>query len=879
MNTNQKRVFGSWRQTLWQFAKREWLAFFTASALGVATAEVLHLVLRDQAFQSFLIARYKPAAFFDDPSYYTPYLIIILAILVLAIGPGLVNDVRRGLRSWLTGVTSGLTLLPFASALSFALVPSSCLSHRVSLGCAFGGMWFAGSFALHLRAKVHTERTIKETEIKVPSNKRSQAGAQLVESDEPIELWEQDALGRAALVDNLSIKIMIGKAPVIALSGAFGAGKTSILNLLREHLDDKAITVSFSTWLPGSQETLTSYLLADIASECKKQYIVPGLRQSARRFATTLGQKVPFLSDYLKLLPATTQKDDIENLKRALIRLPKRVVVLLDEIDRMEKDELLTLLKVIRGISTLPNLSFVCAGDREVMLKTIKKKVNPETLTYFEKFFPVVISVPEPSPEALRKAGIDRLLKVFVSLDWFEDDSKQSEFIDDLGRVWNERIAPFCRNMRTIGLLANDLSIATAPLRREVDPLDLVLIELLHRFRPAVYDLISRNSVTLTGGEGLARGGPYQTDKEEEENQTQLLRNLKEVVSNDQDLETVQGVLCELFPSILKNDRRLRRSHPKRQTPEQESGKRISEATIFPAYFRYELPEGVFSYVEMAALLQRLEKSTKQAGREEAFLQTLDSMPKGSLKRDDFLRKLADQSKSIPQARAKELGLVAVKAASKYTYDLMPGFGEAGHVLRMVLWTAKRLSHPERLAFLRECILNATDDTMAFNILRILTNQKDDLDLKVTAADLYGSFAERMRKRYGRDVDATNIDLSTSDPWAFDYWGRDLTAHGFPTDTEDRKIQNEFWLRYIGNSRARLAEAFRGFFFPVAVYSEDPTTAVKQKIDLEDLKRLYEDLPDPADLTDRDKKSLDLLRQLLNGEFKNGVGPTSGIWG
>jgi len=31
------------------------------------------------------------------------------------------------------------------------------------------------------------------------------------------------------------------------------------------------------------------------------------------------------------------------------------------------------------------------------------------------------------------------------------------------------------------------------------------------------------------------------------------------------------------------------------------------------------------------------------------------------------------------------------------------------------------------------------------------------LDLKVTATDLYGSFAERMRKRYGRDVDATNI--------------------------------------------------------------------------------------------------------------------------
>src|SRR5260370_4679028 len=106
-----------------------------------------------------------------------------------------------------------------------------------------------------------------------------------------MESWAQDALGRAALVDSLSVKIMIGKTPVLALSGTFGSGKTSILNLLREHLGNKTITVSFSTWLPGSQETLTSYLLADIATECKKQYVVPGLRQSARRFATTLGKK------------------------------------------------------------------------------------------------------------------------------------------------------------------------------------------------------------------------------------------------------------------------------------------------------------------------------------------------------------------------------------------------------------------------------------------------------------------------------------------------------------------------------------------------------------------------------------------------------------
>jgi hypothetical protein len=208
----------------------------------------------------------------------------------------------------------------------------------------------------------------------------------------------------------------------------------------------------------------------------------------------------------------------------------------------------------------------------------------------------------------------------------------------------------------------------------------------------------------------------------------------------------------------------------------------------------------------------------------------------------------------------------------------MPQFGEAGQVLRMIHATARRLLQRERVTFLQECILNATDDTMAFNIFRILTNQKDDANLEVTASDLYESFVTRMRKHYGRDVDAVNFDFSTSDSWALEYWGRDLSANGIPSNPEDRKIQHEFWLRYIGTSRARMAYAFRDFFLPVAAYSRDPAPFVENRISIEDLKRLYKELPEDPSLTSRDQKSLDVLRRFLEGEFKDGMNPPSGIW-
>lgn len=873
VNSRQQKIQASWPQLLWLFTKREWFSVFLSTIVGILAAELIHLG-RDRAFQASVATHFKAWVSFDLARYYVPYLAIISVLALLAFGPFFCTNVWRGLKSWGNGVTSGLVLLPFVSAFSISMLAAPAAPVRSILDMFLAVAWFLASFRLYFRAHLRAARTVREGEFIVPAKVRSLAGSQLEWSDDPIQTWSQDALGRAALVDSLSIKIMIAQAPVLLLTGPFGSGKTSTLNLLREHLGGKAITVSFSTWLPGSQETLSSYLFGDIARECKKHYLVPGLGKSASRLATALGQKVPFLNEYLKLLPPATQKDDIDNLKSALLRLPKRVLVLLDEIDRMEKEEIMTLLKVIRGMATLPNVSFVCAGSLETIVKTTGKDYE-----YFEKFFPVVRSVPEPDPVGLRRTGVDRLVAAFATCDWFETSTEADEFRKRIESVWSERIAPFCKNLRAVGLVANDVSVAAAPLRREVDPVDLTLLEMLDRFAPIVYELVARNSLALTGGESLVRGGPFQTDEDENKNRTKFLADLKKAVPNEEESEKIKSVLHELFPLLSKGggqlERRLRRIT---KDADKENGKRISEPGMFAAYFRYELPDAIFSSVEIASLLRRFESAENRSAGEKIFLDTLQSMEKGSLKRDDFLRKLADAAKkTIPISAAKSLGEAAAKAASSYTYDMMPAFGEAGHVLRMILFIAQRLSKTDRIAFLRQCILNATDDTMAFNILRIVTKQEGDSNIDVTIADLYEGFAERMRKRYGRDVDAANFDLSTSDSWAMEYWGRDLRASGIPSNLEDRKMQNDFWLRYIGNCKVRLAQAFR-FFLPVAAYTTDPAPLVQNRISLEDLERLYNDLPDDPALTDSDRKSLSLLGRFLAGEFKNGIDPTSRIW-
>ena len=690
-------------------------------------------------------------------------------------------------------------------------------------------------------------------------------------SDEPISTWAEDTLGREALVDALTYKILISKAPVIALFGGFGSGKTSTLNLLREHLDGKAIVVSFSTWLPGSEETLASYLMADIATECRKNYVVPGLRRSTVRLAHALSQSVPLLRGIGELFPEGTQRDDIANLRKALRRLPRQAVVLLDELDRMEQGELRTLLKVIRGASNLPNLCFVCAAEKETLVETVKGNLNDDSYLYFEKFFPVEITIPELGDDELLKAGTERVCSAFKSRSWFASEEEEVSFRKRLSNRWNECIAPFCRTLRAIGLLANDIGVSSVPLRREVDPIDLVLIELLRRFKPAVYEIISRNSILLTGGPSVFKGGTYLSDREKKELETRFIEEINGASSKYQG-DPAKRILNELFPRFGEIvEQKPWRPGTSTRGAEGES-KRISNPDMFAGYFRYELPAAIFSTVEFELFVQRYRHLPQEDQRRQLFLDKLKSMEKGSLRRDDFLNKISDAVKTEDLPLARSWTLTALTAANEVSHDLFLGLGEAGHVLRMVIRFAERLPKPEKPAFLAECIDRATDDTIPFRILTTLTNQESDGYLSVPFKELYPAFIQRMRRRYGPEVEAGTLDLSTSDPQAFNLWGANsLPRQEVSPDPADRQIEYDFWTRYVGQSKARLTRVFNEIFMPFGVYESDPTPFVENKMGVEVIRRLFVELPNDLGPADVPQKYINRLTRFLNGDFKNGI--------
>jgi predicted KAP-like P-loop ATPase len=107
--------------------------------------------------------------------------------------------------------------------------------------------------------------------------------------DDPIDTPEDDLLGRERLAEVLAAEISsvdARRGAVVAITGPWGSGKTSLMNLAAARLNKDAQVlgvVEFNPWLFSGAEQLTESLLAELATQLRDQ---ESHKAKARRVAT-----------------------------------------------------------------------------------------------------------------------------------------------------------------------------------------------------------------------------------------------------------------------------------------------------------------------------------------------------------------------------------------------------------------------------------------------------------------------------------------------------------------------------------------------------------------------------------------------------------------
>jgi len=328
--------------------------------------------------------------------------------------------------------------------------------------------------------------------------------------DRPIERESDDLLDRGPFVESLARALvkdardddgnLIARKStgfVVGLTGSWGLGKSSVLNLLALHLgsQEKVIAAYFNPWLfKGRDELLKAFFnsLADAMGRSNSEearQLIEALDRYRRAIemtahAVALGVDVAgggglataatsaVVNWWKKKEPPSPQTDvansileERKRLEAKLKKLDSAVVVLIDELDRVEDDDVRAVAQLIKAVGDIRGISYLVAYDPKRVADALGRGNEEERIRSGNAYLEKIIQHPIPM-RPLFTEDVDRLVEAALAAhkaNLPEADVENDQAIVEL--LKEQLVTP-----REIKRLIGSFSVIEEAVRGEVNP-------------------------------------------------------------------------------------------------------------------------------------------------------------------------------------------------------------------------------------------------------------------------------------------------------------------------------------------------------------------------------------------------------------------------
>lgn len=311
------------------------------------------------------------------------------------------------------------------------------------------------------------------------------------EEDKPITCSEDDELGFVEDVDLLFQSIndrQDSSSFSIGINARWGDGKSSFINLLAEKVitnKDGYILVRFNPRYANNDSIQASFF-ETLFSELSK--FDSRFKRSFNDYLKVIDVIADnnYLSALLSMTELFNREDEKEKINQAIKQLGKRVIVIIEDLDRLMKDEIIEVLKLIDGNASFDNLIFISAYDKDSIHSLISLD---ECNTYSDKFFTYERTLPLRSPNLMLKFLIEHL----IQNQGFSKDEEDE--IRNVVRANSSLFQAYLHNLRDIKRYINLVRPAIKRIYKEIKVRDFLLIELVRYRYPNEYrKLYEQNS-------------------------------------------------------------------------------------------------------------------------------------------------------------------------------------------------------------------------------------------------------------------------------------------------------------------------------------------------------------------------------------------------
>ncbi len=448
-----------------------------------------------------------------------------------------------------------------------------------------------------------------------------------IHSDSPICKKTEDRLGYSFFAKALATAVVdrpCGDGFIAGVQSAWGMGKSSAINLMLETIEElekekakheKIKIRHYNPWLFSGFEALARGYLSELGRIIEETMGIgtpPNTRKTVEKLVkggsemigglaaiaamvASHGGAAPFaasiksgVSGALNLGAYAIDNRSLdsirEDLSGHLAEVGCKLLVIIDDLDRLQPEELRQVLTLAKTFGNLPNVIHLLVYDREIIDNSLAHVAGAGRLSFREKIVQVELDLPPPSVSGLRAMTFDRLTAMIGR------DPPMDQFDWDI--VADLAFARYLRSPRDVTRLTNAISVSWPGLKGEVYVPDFFAMELLRHFERPTYELIRQEQAALVG----------QNRSFASNNADEACEAIVDSVSESR-REAVKRVLIRIFPLAKFG----KTAFGSRSSPPALSGRRVGDPDGFDAFFRFTSTLSEITVADLRVIAEKLD--------------------------------------------------------------------------------------------------------------------------------------------------------------------------------------------------------------------------------------------------------------------------------
>lgn len=251
--------------------------------------------------------------------------------------------------------------------------------------------------------------------------------------DRAINDSNEDILGRKSFAKRLAEfinKYEQKDSYSMGITGKWGSGKTSIINMLKKDLNSNILVYNFNPWDISIRKQLFGDFFSGMSSVLKSKDAV-GIKKAKiisnklklyssifkpLKYIPILAPTTEAISDILAVtsdnlkLYADDKQSDLFGIKAELNKLleesDKKILIIIDDIDRLSDDEIKDIFHLVKSVGDLKNTFYLLSYDKDLVTSVLDNVQEKRGKEYIEKLINIEINAPE-----IKKEDIDIIFK------------------------------------------------------------------------------------------------------------------------------------------------------------------------------------------------------------------------------------------------------------------------------------------------------------------------------------------------------------------------------------------------------------------------------------------------------------------------------------